>query len=427
MSVVVEVEQHPEIAFRHRPVIGAPRQRREDLPGAPRLVLGVARGGPAHEDAPTAGGLVDRPRTARLERTGDRDAPDVGLIPGVAAGNARVGTQKRLTQGLRVGGGLLVERHLHRVRTGPDRYPDLPRLVGGALPLDVFLVLGAAPVHSFRPRLADDERLQRLAVQAHLELVRCVERLQRATGVAAQPHTERVLGVLRERVVDPGAAAGAERQPVHANILRQIGRQTERLGRRRGHRSADRETADLLGGRKIALEQARGHPQHAGDVVEAVAAIVGRQQRRDVDLEREQVANDVVILAAVEPVEGVGPARVRMRRRSAIELGLQPGRERLVGGGVRPGSGHGRHGTGPHLAHHLLPDFGMRPDVRHVHHVEREVGGPEPLVVAGDAVAVEQRALWCREFGRRRLSWSDGAHRSGRGRHDCHRSRHQPE
>ena len=73
-----------------------------------------------------------------------------------------------------------MERHLHRVRTGPDRYPDLPRVVGGALPLDILLVLGAAPVHSFGLQLA---------VQAHLELVQCVERLQRATGVAAQPHT----------------------------------------------------------------------------------------------------------------------------------------------------------------------------------------------------------------------------------------------
>ena len=117
-----------------------------------------------------------------------------------------------------------MERHLHHVRTGPDRYPDLPPLVGGALPLDILLVLGAAPVHSFGPRLADHERLEPLSVQAHLELVRCVERLQRATGVAAQPHTECVLRILREGVVDPGAAAGAERRPVHANILRQTGK-----------------------------------------------------------------------------------------------------------------------------------------------------------------------------------------------------------
>ena len=287
----------------------------------------------------------------------------------------------------------MVERHLHRVRTGPDRHPDFPRVVGGALPLDILLVLGAAPIYPFGPRLANDERLEPVAVQAHLELVRCVECHQRSTRVAAQPHTDRILGILREGVVDPGAATGAERQPVHSHILCQIGRQTERLSRRRGHRSADRQTADLLGSREIALEQRRGHPQHSGDVVESVAPVVGRQQRPDIDLQCEEVENDVVIFAAVEPMKGIGPAGVGSSRRRPVELVLQPGREHLVGRGVRPGSGHRRHSAGPQLPHHLLPDLWMCPDVGDLEPVERQIGCAEPLIVTGDAVAIEQRAL----------------------------------
>ena len=54
------------------------------------------------------------------------------------------------------------------------------------------------------------------------------------------------------------------------------------------------------------------HAEHVGDVVEAGRRIVRRQQRADVDVEREQVANGVGVLGAVEPMQ-----RRRARDRDA--------------------------------------------------------------------------------------------------------------
>ena len=56
-------------------------------------------------------------------------------------------------------------------------------------------------------------------------------------------------------------------------------------------RIADGHRADLLGGGDVALEQHRRHAQHVGHVVEAEARVVGRQQRRGVDVERQQIAD----------------------------------------------------------------------------------------------------------------------------------------
>src|SRR5688572_30934450 len=47
----------------------------------------------------------------------------------------------------------------------------------------------------------------------------------------------------------------------------------------RSRRAADRERADLRGGREIALEERRRRAEHVGDVVEPFRRVVGRQQR----------------------------------------------------------------------------------------------------------------------------------------------------
>ena len=86
---------------------------------------------------------------------------------------------------------------------------------------------------------------------------------------------------------------------------------------------ADRQGADLLGRRQIALLQRRRDAQHVGDIVEAVRRIVGRQQRRDVDVEREHVADRVGVLGAVQAMEH-RPAGIGRRRRRPIQLALEP-------------------------------------------------------------------------------------------------------
>ena len=94
--LVVEAQEHVDVAVGNRAAVGAPGQRRHDLAGAVAPSGNVARLGPAGEDVRPARGLLDRRRPARLVRAGDDDAAQVRLIARVAAGRVRVGTQVRL-------------------------------------------------------------------------------------------------------------------------------------------------------------------------------------------------------------------------------------------------------------------------------------------------------------------------------------------
>ena len=142
------------------------------------------------------------------------------------------------------------------------------------------------------------------------------------------------------------AAARAERQAVEAVVLRQR-RPSIVTGIDVGGivAIADRQAADLLRRRQIALEQRRRDLQHVGDVVEAVARIVGRQQRRDVDVgdvERQQVAHGVLVFGAVQPVErpvppGFGCSRARAIERASRARSRQRRTSRASGRGAPAG------------------------------------------------------------------------------------------
>ncbi len=120
-----------------------------------------------------------------------------------------------------------------------------------------------------------------------------------------------------------GAAARAERHALERLVLAEI--TLHRVGdlRRRGVAFADGEPADLRRRGDVALEQRRRHAEHVGDVVEAVARIVCGQEGRGIDVEREQIADRVLVLDAVHAVQrrasGIGtqrPRRDRWRSRS---------------------------------------------------------------------------------------------------------------
>ena len=104
-----------------------------------------------------------------------------------------------------------------------------------------------------------------------------------------------VLAIQRKRVVDDRAAARADRKPVEVLLLRQVRGNPDGLAARRPARTPDGQAADLLGGRDVAIEQRRREiaDRH---VVEAVARFVRRQQRRDVDVERQEIADGVLVL-----------------------------------------------------------------------------------------------------------------------------------
>ena len=155
------------------------------------------------------------------------------------------------------------------------------------------------------------------------------------------------------------AAARAERQPLEAIVLPQIGRHEERLGRRRARRRADGDGADLLRGGEIALHQRRRHPQHAGDVVEPVAHIVGRQHRADVDVERQQIANRVAVLRAIESMKRFGTARIRIRVGRSIERGFEIRNQAPEGRLIRPRPAGRRHQVAVQFLDNLFPDLGI--------------------------------------------------------------------
>ena len=256
---------------------------------------------------------------------------------------------------------------------------------------------------------AEGEPLDAPSVQPELDLVRVVDAPDIADVVRLQPHLDPVFAVHGEVVADRGPAARPERQVLALLVvLDQVqGHVVGRSLRAAGGRLADRQAADLLGRRHVTLEQRGRQRQRGGDVVEAVpVGRVGRNQRLDVDLQVEQVADHVPVLRLVEPVERLRAARIRARLGDAVQLVLQPAPEAVVRllVGARPRLRGHRADT--ELADHLLPQLGILGHVVHVGTVEGQshqaqllghhagaVAGDDALVVTGDAVPIEQRPL----------------------------------
>ena len=155
---------------------------------------------------------------------------------------------------------------------------------------------------------------------------------------------ELVLAVGREVVAHQHAAARAERQPLDVLVLRRVaGREVGGFDRRLP--VADGHAGDARRGRRIGLEQRRRDRQRARRCCRSRARIVGRQKRRDVDLEVQQVANGVRVLGPVQAMQDDG-AGIDARRGVAIDLRFQPVAQPLVlgqrtaartsGGGITP-------------------------------------------------------------------------------------------
>src|SRR5687768_5841587 len=142
-------------------------------------------------------------------------------------------------------------------------------------------------------------------------------------------------------------------------FLREIGRKLERVAAGSTRGDADSKTADFACSGQIALEEG-GRKIAYCDVIETVAGFIGGKQRRDVDLEGEQVADRIAILGAIQAAEGVGAPGVRIGGGRAIERGLQGGDERFVSGFIGSRSTNGRHVAGAKFANHLLPFARMK-------------------------------------------------------------------
>ena len=175
-------------------------------------------------------------------------------------------------------------------------------------------------------------------------------------------------------------------------VLREVRPDAKGFGRGRHSGNANGQAADFARCTHVALEQGRRHLQHARDVVEAVALIVGGDERRGIDVEHQQVANRVLVFEAIEPVERFGAAGMRPRDGVAVELVFQPRRERVDRRLIGPRRTGGRHRSRAQLPDDLFPDRSPGGDVVHIDRLEREGPRPELLVMAPDAVLVEDGA-----------------------------------
>jgi hypothetical protein len=113
------------------------------------------------------------------------------------------------------------------------------------------------------------------------------------------------IGVEREQMPHGGAAARAKGQLVaHVVVLGRIDRRFVGVARWSDAHVADGEAADLLGRKQVALQQAGREAQNRRDIVEAVARLVERKQGCDVDIDGQEIAHRVGVLAACQSVRG---------------------------------------------------------------------------------------------------------------------------
>ena len=391
---LVETEQHLDVAVCHRAPERAPRDARDDLGGAGNLVGHSRR--TAGEDPLPAGRIASPGNVVGPAQLHAADARRDRLVAGVlVAGDAVVGPPHALQVRL-----LIDEAHGQRRRPGLGGEAHLLAVVR-----DVAEVAPRGVAVRVEYRAADRQRLDERAVQANLQRVR-LEHAPDATVVGPQQEDlHDVLAVHREVVLDRQPAPRAERQVVaDPLVLAQVLVDLEDLRGRLERGIAHRQPGDLARGGQVPLGQHRRDRQHVGDVVEAEARIVRRQQRSLVDVEREQVADGVGVLGPVQPVHGVAPAGVGTLGGGRVDAVGDPGGQPVVGGVVGPRPVGRRHRAGAELADDLFPDLGLMgvaPDAREVEALQRQSGGQGPVVVAADAVAPEHLAVLCRGIRRR--------------------------
>ncbi len=145
-------------------------------------------------------------------------------------------------------------------------------------------------------------------------------------------------------------------------ILRKIGPDAIGGGGGRYAQVSDRQPADVPGSGQITLHQGGRHAQYVGDVIEAAALVVGRQELGCVDFQAEQIANGVGVLGPVEAVHG-GVPRVRLGGGGSVETGFEKRGQSVQSRFIGPRHALRRHRAHAELADHLFPGFRSLGDI----------------------------------------------------------------
>ena len=189
-------------------------------------------------------------------------------------------------------------------------------------------------------------------------------------------------------------------------------------------RESPTATALISAGRgEVCLQQRRRAALSIGDVVETKRGTVGRQERGDVNVEGEQVADRVGVFGAIQAAQR-GPARIAGA--ALVEFPFEPGDKRVGRGRFGPTHPARRHRADAQSAYDLFPGLGIAAHVGDIQLIDRQATRLQPRVVTGHAVLL-QRGLMCRGT-RHRSRASDGllrararvrAHQSSAQRDEC--------
>ena len=319
------------------------------------------------------------------------------------------------------------ERDADDARAGLGLKPQLEVGIGVervVLPLGIAEdVAGVARRRRPSWRLAADlEPLQQHAVEADVELLGSAEPADVVHVVSMQANPDLVLAVDREVVIDRGPAARPERQFLaHPIVLNQQDGYLVALLDRRERRAPDGEPRDPARHGQVPLEKNRRDGQHIGDVVEALFVdVVGRQLRRDIDVERKQVTNRVLIFGAIQAVERCGPSWIHPLTARCVERRFEPVGSSVDRRLIGPRRSGGRHRTVPKLDDHSFPELDALADLAEQGGVQHQAACFEAIVMARRAVSSDQRAVSACCSGLKCGRW-----RGNRCR--CSRSRREPD
>src|SRR5262249_61713111 len=110
-----------------------------------------------------------------------------------------------------------------------------------------------------------------------------------------QPDLHVVFAVLREGVRDQDAAARPQRQPLDVAFLGLIRRGPKGVAVGGQRLTPEGQPAGFLRRRDVTFQERRREAAQGG-AVEAVVGLVGRQQRRGVHVQRQEVTDGVLVL-----------------------------------------------------------------------------------------------------------------------------------